>query len=526
MANKAPSVSKSKKYSSKYWNDQLTRAEEDHKKFFEWADQSINVYNTTHSFNTPNDPTDLARRLNCWWYVIQTLLPAYFSSTPRVEANLRKKAGSTIFQLAATTIERATQYCMEEDFDFDIVGLNSALSLLLTGRSILWARYEADFENQDKEYGLLKGSDGKLVDADGNPYDGDPDNIQEDENGIKAVANLDVKTGERAILECLYYKDYLNSSARNEAEIEWRAKKAYLTEEKAIELFGPDAAHTLKYDSFPDTGSRDKEASEDLYDGKAELWEIWCEESGKVYWKQKVGDNSFMESSDPPQKYEDFYPCEVINLSIDPTSTIPTSDYVHVRDQILEVEKLTDREHALIGAVRTNFAYDATLGMDLEGLLKGDLKGIPIKNWPAYKTRGGLASGMEFLPIDPYVNALQIVTQAREMALDKLFESMKASDLLRGTSDPTKTATANRLESQWSSLGLIVRQNQFSQFVGKAIGKLGTIIAQQFDPERILDMAAVDELIAPLISQAPPMPAPPAPQPQQDPSQQQPQGPQ
>jgi hypothetical protein len=57
-------------------------------------------------------------------------------------------------------------------------------------------------------------------------------------------------------------------------------------------------------------------------------------------------------------------------------------------------------------------------------------------------------------------------------------------------------------------MGLIVRQNQFTKFVSDAIMHLGTIIAEQFDEETILDVADADRLIAETLPSQPPAPMP------------------
>jgi len=100
------------------------------------------------------------------------------------------------------------------------------------------------------------------------------------------------------------------------------------------------------------------------------------------------------------------------------------------------------------------------------------------------------------LPVEQFVNVLNTLQQNRQAALQQLYETLKVSDLLRGTSEQYKSATANRLESAWSSLGLIVRQNMFCKFISDAIMHLGTIIAEQFDEETILDVGDADRLIS------------------------------
>jgi hypothetical protein len=153
------------------------------------------------------------------------------------------------------------------------------------------------------------------------------------------------------------------------------------------------------------------------------------------------------------------------------------------------------------------------MGDYLEQLFQDDLKGIGVTGWTANKGRGGLQGGMEFLPVEQFVNVLNTLQQNRQAALQQLYETLKVSDLLRGTSEQYKSATANRLESAWSSLGLIVRQNMFCKFISDAIMHLGTIIAEQFDEQRIMETADADALIEPTIYIPAPPPPPPAPEP-------------
>lgn len=498
----------SQKYSPRWWKSQLTDSAERRKKFIEYAEESIRVYNAQKQTGMLND---VERRLNVWWYCNQTLLPAYFSSTPRAEVNTRKRTGGVPYQLGSVVLERNIQYALDCHFDFHLVGLNAALQLLLTGQSVLWARYVAKFETIFQEIALIKDPTGALIDGEGKPYDGDTSNLRAGPGGIM-LSSLEVerKTDEKAIFEVVQYSDYDCSDARNEQEIEWQSRRAFLDRAQAEEKFGKEIAKDLKYDSYPEVIKKDIARKDDKFEGKAELFEIWCQATGKVYWMQKGGDKSVLEVSDPPTKFEKFYPCSVIRQSADPDSVVPVSDYAHVKDQILEVERLTTRIHAVTQAIRTNQLYDATLGNQVEQLYTGDLKVIPVTNWPSYKQRGGLANGIESLNIEPYINALNVLQGARQTALQQLYETLKVSDLLRGTSEQYKSATANRLESQWSSLGLIVRQNMFAKFVSDAVANLGTIIAEQFEPETIFDVADADALIEPTIFTPEPPPPPPA----------------
>ena len=496
------------RFSSTYWKTEITRAEERSKKFFEMAEESIRVYNAQKQVGILNDTE---RRLNVWWYCVNTLLPAYYSSTPKAEVSLRKRTGGTIEELSATMLERNIQYNMDVNFPFDNVGYNAALQFLLTGRSVLWARYEAEIEENEIEIALFQAPDGSLIDDKGAPFTQEILEQREGPGGlILATVKAEGKSEEYALLDVVQYNDYFCSDARNETEVEWRSRRAYLNRSQAEELFGAAIADEMYFDSFPDKATKDWNKDADKYEGKAEVFEIWCEETETVYWGHKAAKEFIVHKSEPPIDFESFYPCSIIAQSADPDSVIPVSDYAHVKDQILEIERLTTRIHAVTQTIRTNALYDASLGLQVEQLMIGDLKMVPVMNWPSYKSRGGIQAGVEFMDIAPYVNALQQLQAARQSALSQLYETLKVSDLLRGTSDQYKSATANRLESQWSSLGLVVRQNMFCKFVSDGIERLGTIIAEQFDPETIFDVGDGDRMIEAVL------PPPPAPQPGPD----------
>lgn len=495
------------RFSGSYWKTEVTKAEERSKKFVEAAEESIRVYNAQRQVGILNDTE---RRLNSWWYCVNTLLPAYYSSTPKAEVSLRKLSGGVLEEISAVVLERNIQYTLDCEFPFDQVGYNAALQFLLTGRAVLWARYDVEIEKEAVEIALFTGPDGALLDEKGQPYQGDVAETRQGPGGIVlAKVEIEKKDDEAAVLDVVQYCDYFCSDARNETEVAWRAKRAYLTRIDAERIFGTEKADKLNYDSFPEKSMKDWNKDDSKYEGKAEVYEIWCKESEMVYWGSKSVDEFIFQKEEPAIDFEGFFPCTVIAQSQDPDSVIPVSDYVHVRDQVLEIERLTTRIHAVTQAIRTNGLYDAALGLQVEQLMIGDLKMVPVTNWPSYKSRGGLQAGVEFMDITPYVNALQTLQTARQTALDQLYETLKVSDLLRGTSEQYKSATANRLESQWSSLGLIVRQNMFTKFVSDAIAKLGAIIASQFEPEQIFEVGDANALIAPLL---PPPPEPPAPQ--------------
>ena len=61
-----------------------------------------------------------------------------------------------------------------------------------------------------------------------------------------AKMEIEVKDDEKAILDCIQYDDFLTSDARSESEIEWKARRAYLSRYEAKEMFGEEVADKVK----------------------------------------------------------------------------------------------------------------------------------------------------------------------------------------------------------------------------------------------------------------------------------------
>lgn len=482
------------KYTYKYWCDELRRSKEERSQLLEIGARSIKVYKKEHKLD------DCERQMSIWWSLVNTLIPAYFSRIPKVDVELRKKRGNNESRLAGLVWESGTQYAIEEHFDFESIAYQSVLQFILVGQGILWARYEAQFEPKSYEYALIKNEDGTYNDEKGK-YEGDAE-ITEKDGRPYASEVINTKTGEKAILDSIHFKDYRESVSRCPEEISWKARRSYLSREDANKLFDEDDAKLFNYNSYPEDKSKDKNEKQD-FEGKAEIWEIWCKETDKVYHLHQGGKEQFLKESAVPVKYNGFWPCVIINANTEPDSTTPFSDYKECEDLILEVERLTTRIHATIQAIKANFLYDAILGDKVEQLLEGDLKGIPVSQ---SASSDGIAGSIEFLDIDPYIKSLQILITSRSEALAKLYEATAASDLIRGQTVALKTATANQLESNYASLRFSVRREQVAKFLTGGIKKIGEIIATKFEDQTIYEMSHGEELSMQIPDPQPPMP--------------------
>lgn len=494
------------KYSFEWWAAERQRAVKDRETFVETANRSVKIYRGEHKFD------DCERRMNVWWSLVNTLIPACFSRIPKVDVSLRKRQGSLIHQLSGVAWERATQYAIEEHFDFKRVGYDALLQYFLTGQAVLWGRYEGRTENKPYRLVLTEGDDG-LYNEKGERYEGDLAAVERVDSGFYVASEVvPTKVSEKAILDSVHYKDFLTSCARNDTEVYWKAKRAYLDREAVIKLFGKDIADAANYNVYPEEHDKDPSKEKREFEGKSEWWELYCGETDKVYWQHDQGKQKILEAGDAPIKFSSGWPCVELKANIEPNSNVPFGDFKECEDLILEVERLTTRIHATVQAIRSNMLYDSTMGEQIEEILTGDLKMIPAKMSSAQRGKGGLAGAVQPLPVDVYIKVLEVLVASRNEALQKLNDSIGSSDLVRGASAPMKTATANQLEANFTNLRFMVRRECVVEFLTGGIKLVGEIIAEEFSPETIYEMSYGEELITQL-PQPQPMPgmAPPPP---------------
>ena len=494
------------KYTFSFWTDQIKRSKKERETLIELANQSDNLFKKDYKLE------DCERTMGIWTSLVNTLLPAYFSKVPKVDVQQRKKRGNNIYRLTGIAMENSTQYCIEEHFDFFSVGYLSILQYLLAGEGVLWVRKEAQFEDKDYEYALIKGEDGSLSDDEGKPYKNDKAVISERDGRPYAKETINTKTRERAVIDSVHYKNFLTSVARSDQEISWKGRECFLSREQAAKLF-PKEYENFSYNAYPEDKTSDNK-NRPAYEGKAQVYEIWCEDSGKVYHIHNGNSKKdFCEESDPPIKFDGFYPCLELKANIELNSSVPFSDYKISRDLILEVERTTTRIHFTLQAIRANFIYDAALGDKVEQLLEGDLKGIPVTKAAATRLKNGLKGAIEFLDIQRYIETLEVLTESREVSLKKLFDILAAGDLIRGNTDARKTATANEYEASFTNLRFILRRELVAKFLTGAIKKVAEIVPT-FDDETIFEMSFGEELVKEIPDPEPPMPpAPPQGQP-------------
>lgn len=448
------------------WSTALKLAKREDEKWVKRAKKIVRRYRDDR-----NGYSDSAKRFNILWSNIQTMLPALYGKTPRAQVERRFKDKDPVGRCAAVIIERALQYEIDHYGDFDAAVKGAVLDRLLVGRGTSWVRFEV------KEQEVLE------VDPEG----------MDSEAEMPEAMEVPEPEYECTPTDYVYWEDFRCSPARTWEEVTWVARRVYMSRADGIKRFGEDFQTVPLVNEPIGLDEMKKSGADNLEElKKAEVWEIWSKDDEYVYWLAE-GHSKILDSREDPYGLDNFWPCPKPIWATQTNDTlVPVPDYVLYQDQAGELDMLTQRIHMLTEAVKVVGVYDASQPSIARMLSEGvNNTMIPVDSWAAFAEKGGLKGTVDFLPLDQVLTALQSCYQSREQAKQVIYEITGLSDIIRGASVASETATAQQIKSQYASLRLRRLQSDVAMFASELLRIKAQLMCDLYRPETLVEMSGI-----------------------------------
>lgn len=454
------------------WKAELELAKRKDEKWIRQGKKIVKRYRDERSTNTGGVG---GVRFNILWSNVQTLLPATYAKPPKAEAERRNKDNDPVARCASEILERCLQYEIDHYPDFDEALRSAALDRLLPGRGVAWVRYERKEVDTPPEEMMLA-------------------------PGVQA------QVSEPQIRECsatdyVFWEDFRNSPARVWGEVTWVARRVYLTREELGERFGKDLeARGLNYKSIPlvnapiglDRLNESGQFGDTECLKKAEVWELWDKKSKRVFWVAE-GYDDLLDVKEDPYGLDEFWPCPKPLFATQTTDTVtPVADYVLYQDQATELDNLTRRIGLLVQAVKVAGVYDAS-ATGVERMLSESAENtlIPVNNWAVFAEKGGIKGTIDWLPLEQVIKALNECYLAREQTKQVIYEVTGISDIIRGATQASETATAQNIKRQFGSLRLRPRQQDMALFATEILRIKAQLMMDVYSPETLVAMSGI-----------------------------------
>ena len=420
------------------------------------------------------------------------MIPAVYARLPKADVSRRFGDNDPVARVASQLIERALDYEIEHYTDFRSTMKHAVEDRFLGGRGVAWVRYEPHVRTQDMP------EDGLQVTEDVDEAD------EYGEKQVKNVMTLDGAMGEElepqeeieyecAPTDYVHWKDFGHSVARTWEEVTAVWRWVYMTKESLAERFGEEMAKKIPLDAGPETNKQYTTQNKDFT--RAKICEIWDKESGKVFWISKSCPQ-VLDERDDPLELENFFPCaKPLYATMTSDTLVPVADFVLYQDQATELDILTDRIDGLVKALRVRGVYDASQPALQRLLTEGDNNTLlPVDKWLAFSEKGGLKGSIDLLPLDTLSNALLQCYRARDEIKNQIYEITGISDIVRGQTAASETATAQQIKGQYAGLRLRAMQEDVALFASELFQLKAQVICTKFQPATIMQYAAADAM--------------------------------
>ena len=417
-----------------------------------------------------------------------TLLPALYNAVPRPVVQRRYKDESPLGKEAAKVGQRLLEFQLEasdpeyESFD-DLMQL-SVLQALVPGRGVVQFKYEASFE---KETSL---DDADTIGQDAEEFD----EIEASETATgdpSAPHQFESVSGEDVVAEGCPWDYFIHGYARTWKEVPWAAFRYDMTKEELVKNFGESAA-AVEIEA-------DENDSEPSFDGEnkrrlpsVEVWKIWDKSSKKVLFVSECYRDGFLKEVDDPLGLSGFFPFpEPLTFFPKLSSLTPTALYVQYESQAEELNTVTTRIKSLTKAMKIRGGYDSTIEEVERILTSEDNTLIPLENIAALGDQRGIDKAVFFVPIEKYFPVLQQLLVQRQAIKQVIYEITGVSDILRGASVASETATAQNIKNQWGTLRLKRMQKRVARYACDCLRLILEISVKHFSVETIRQMTGL-----------------------------------
>jgi len=384
--------------------------------------------------------------LPIFYSMVQVQRSALYSRPPNPEIRGRSNdVTNPDSQMIAQTLENAISYQIDcRDFHSD--AKRAILDYIVVDLGVCRVRLDVETETQEQ--------------------------ITDEMGNVHMVEPYEVVTKQEVYLDHWPWDRFIYDIGKDWEECDWICYKHYMTHKEIQEEYQHDMEAT--------------ELSEDVYEGKTCVYEIWDKKTRTVI---EMLEGKVLRERDDPLELENFFDCYkpmISNMRSD--KYIPQSEFKQIYRQLDIINVTEQRIDALTKSIKDAGFYDESL-TELKQLVNAkDGQLVPVSGLRSMLGTQGVSNfdGMiAKLPILNQAQVLQILQERRKEAKEQIYEITGLSDIVRGATKATETATAQQMKGQWASIRLQDKQSTINNWLKGILGIYAEIISEHFTGQQL-----------------------------------------
>ena len=451
-----------------HWLNEIAASRKREKDFRKEGQRIIDIYSGEKKNAIP---------FNILFSNTETLLPALYSSTPRPDVQRRFKDEDPLGKAGSQASNRLLEFLLDTNIDgyetFDEGVRMATLDGLLPGRGVACVKY--DFE----EGALPDSAPTAEDDPSGNKMpDGTPGGAEPTPYKKSELVCVDTRSWNRVFF----------GYAKKWSKVPWVAYEEHLDKSEAKRLFGAEITAKIEFTKGEETDNEeDKEGTDqdDRNTGErktALVYQIWDKKTRKVLYVSPQYQEGYLLEQDDPLGLTGFFntprPLQFVEKSND---LMPVALYALYENQAKELNRITLRINRIVEAIKAKGIYDSELGDDIKNLVEADDNQlVPADKSSSLAAEKGLQNAIWYMPLDVLVGVLEKLYAAREQCKRVIYEVTGISDIIRGSTSASETATAQRIKSDWGTLRLKRLQKEVQRYARDLLRMMLDVASSKF----------------------------------------------
>lgn len=385
-------------------------------------------------------------------------------------------------ETAAAIMEKALEIVLDDE-DSHASVKTAIKDVLLPGRGVCRVRWKPEIETVPVEDPVMGGQLN---------LPGMPDTPQTKE----------IKVWEQVGDEYVYWEDILCDPVRQANDMRWIAFRHLFAEDELIREFEGNP----KFDRIvalgkigellqwteesaaksPPAGGGYKKTASMLGDAikKAMVWEVWDKAKKRIIWFIREAAGLVLRVDPDSLGLQGFFPIPAPLLAVTTSdSRIPKTFYDLYAALAEDLDETSKKISNLTKQIKVRGGYNSA-SSEIADILKAD-DGKMIAVDGVDMITGGLQNHIWLVPIDAWMNALTQLYVAREQQKMAIYEVMGISDIMRGSTKASETATAQRIKGSMGTVRLSDLRDAAAGFARDLMRLKAEIIGKNFDPETL-----------------------------------------
>jgi hypothetical protein len=438
------------------WLNRIAKARQKEETWRNRAEKVIRIYRddntvSNNTYASPRPYDDNENTFNILWANTEVLLPALFSNVPKPDVRNRYLNQDKIAEKAGTIIERCLSYSLDL-YDFSRRMKAAVKDVLLTGRAVVRVRLIPKFETQSNQH--------------------------VDELGNVTEVHDEVMVGQEVECELVAWDSFVVDPVKRWEDVNWIAFIHMLSKDEFQKYFpgAPLIAATQT--------SKEPYQTETQY----KVYEIWDKKAKKTFFIGQ-GDKP-LKIMDDPLNLQGFFPIPEPLYSIQTSDTlVPIPEYTIYQSQAYELNQVSYRITDLVKACKVLGIYDSQQ-TNISDILKGrDSQFFPVTT--NLLRQGGIKAIIDMLDISPITQALTTLYAQREQCKSVIYEVTGISDIIRGESKASETATAQSIKANYAGLRLRDRRDNINRFIVSLLRMKAELIGTFFTTKQMEEMSGI-----------------------------------